>query len=300
MSPLAPHSLQSSLAPLLRARGLTWYSLQSGLRPLRQADSPRRRLSARANSPAPPNARAVAFPIIERVTFDVRPGEFVAIVGRNGAGKSTLLDLIAGLRAPAAGEIMLDDRPLSEWPAAERARTVGHLPQLVPGDVPFTAEQLVLMGRYPYADRWSESPEDEARVVDAMTRCACLEFRHRRLSTLSGGERQRVLLAACLAQQPRLLLLDEPATYLDIDQQLHCFTLLREETSRGAACLAVTHDLNLALTFCTRLLILADRTIAHDIPVASALDRPEWLALFSPRLAVSRTASGDPWISFAR
>jgi ABC-type cobalamin/Fe3+-siderophores transport system ATPase subunit len=158
----------------------------------------------------------------------------------------------------------------------------------------------VLMGRYPYADQWSESPDDEACVVDAMTRCACLEFRHRRLSTLSGGERQRVLLAACFAQQPRLLLLDEPATYLDIDQQLHCFTLLREETSRGAACLAVTHDLNLALTFCTRLLILADRTIAHDIPAAVALDHPEWLTLFSPRLAVSRTAAGHPWISFAR
>lgn len=262
--------------PLLRARDLAWYS------------------------PAPPKTRALAQPILERVTFDVRPGEFVAVMGRNGAGKSTLLDLIAALRKPAAGEITLDDRPLSAWPAAERARTIGHLPQLVPGDVPFTAEQLVLMGRYPHADRWSESPADEARVVEAMTRCACLEFRHRRLSTLSGGERQRVLLAACLAQQPRLLLFDEPATYLDIDQQLHCFTLLRDETSRGAACLAVTHDLNLALTFCTRLLILADRTIAHDLPVASALDHPEWLSLFSPRLTVNRTPSGDPWITFTR
>jgi ABC-type cobalamin/Fe3+-siderophores transport system ATPase subunit len=251
-------------------------------------------------SPAPARERALTFPILERVTFDVRPGEFVAVVGRNGAGKSTLLDLIAGLRAPAAGEIMLDGRPLSAWPVAERARRIGHLPQLVLADVPFTAEQLVLMGRYPYADRWTESPEDDARVTEAMTRCACLEFRHRRLSTLSGGERQRVLLAACLAQQPRLLLLDEPATYLDIDQQLHCFTLLREEASRGAACLAVTHDLNLALTFCTRLLILADRTIARDVSVAAALDRPDWLSLFSPRLTVSRTLAGQPWVSFAR
>jgi len=261
---------------LLRVCGLTWYS------------------------PAPQKARALAFPILERVTFDVRPGEFVAVIGRNGAGKSTLLDLIAGLRPPAAGEIILDARPLSAWPAAERARTIGHLPQLVLVNVPFTAEQLVLMGRYPHADRWSESADDEARVVEAMTRCACLEFRHRRLSTLSGGERQRVLLAACLAQQPRLLLLDEPATYLDIDQQIRCFTLLREEAARGAACLAVTHDLNLALTFCTRLLILADRTIAHDISAEGALDHPDWLSLFSPRLTVSRTATGAPWISFAR
>jgi iron complex transport system ATP-binding protein len=266
----------SAVSPLLRVRGLTWYS------------------------PAPAKERVLALPILERVTFDVRPGEFVAVIGRNGAGKSTLVDLIAGLRAPAAGEITLDDRPLHAWPAGERARTVGHLPQLVLADVPFTAEQLVLMGRYPYADRWAESAEDDARVTEAMTRCACLEFRHRRLSTLSGGERQRVLLAACLAQQPRLLLLDEPATYLDIAQQLHCFTLLREEASRGAACLAVTHDLNLALTFCTRLLILADRTIWRDVQTATALEHPEWLSLFSPRLTVTRTDTGHPWISFAR
>jgi iron complex transport system ATP-binding protein len=261
--------------PLLGVRGLTWYS------------------------PAQARERVAAFPILERVTFDVRPGEFIAVIGRNGAGKSTLLDLIAGVRAPAAGEITLDDRPLRAWPADERARAIGHLPQLVLADVPFTAEQLVLMGRYPYAERWVESAEDQARVIEAMTRCACLEFRHRRLSTLSGGERQRVLLAACLAQQPRLLLLDEPATYLDIDQQLHCFTLLREETSRGRACLAVTHDLNLALMFATRLLILADRTIAHDISVAAAAERPEWLSIFSPRLTLTHTATGHPWVSFA-
>ena len=84
-----------------------------------------------------------------------------------------------------------------------------------------------------------------------MQRCDCLQFRDRTLARLSGGERQRVLLAACLAQRPQLLLLDEPATFLDVDQQLHCFTLLRDEASRGAACLAVTHDINLALTFCT-------------------------------------------------
>jgi iron complex transport system ATP-binding protein len=264
------------MSPLVDVRDLNWYA------------------------PAPGRERVAALPILERVTFDVRPGELVAVIGRNGAGKSTLLDLIAGLRAPAAGEITLDDRPLGAWPAAERARTIGHLPQLVLAEVPFTAEQLVLMGRYPYADRWVESAEDEARVTEAMTRCACLEFRHRRLSTLSGGERQRVLLAACLAQQPRLLLLDEPATYLDIDQQLHCFTLLREETSRGGACLAVTHDLNLALTFATRLLILADRTIARDISVAAALERPEWLSIFSPRLSMTHTATGHPWVSFAR
>ena len=94
-----------------------------------------------------------------------------------------------------------------------------------------------------------------------MERCGCLEFAGRPLATLSGGERQRVFLAACLAQQARLLLLDEPATYLDVDQQLTCFSVLREEADRGVACVAVTHDLNLALTFCTRLIVLAGRRV---------------------------------------
>ena len=127
------------------------------------------------------------------------------------------------------------------------------------------AEALVLMGRYPHAGRWFESDEDREVAHEAMRRCGCLEFRRRPLGTLSGGERQRVFLAACLAQRPRVLLLDEPATFLDVDQQLECFSVLRDEADRGAACLAVTHDVNLALTFCTRLIVLADRGIARDL-----------------------------------
>jgi ABC-type cobalamin/Fe3+-siderophores transport system ATPase subunit len=109
-----------------------------------------------------------------------------------------------------------------------------------------------------------------------------------------------VLLAACLAQQQsRLLLLDEPATFLDVDQQLHCFGLLREEVERGAACIAVTHDINLALTFCTRLLVLEEQRLARDLPVDRAMEAPEWLRLFSPRLDVMRTPAGRPWVWYS-
>ena len=132
-----------------------------------------------------------------------------------------------------------------------------------------------------------------------MRRTGCEAFRDRRVSTLSGGERQRVLLATCLAQEPRLLLLDEPSTFLDVDQQLHCFSLLRDEAERGAACIAVTHDLNLALTFCTRLIVLAERKVAMDRTPADALAAPEWLGLFSDRLHLSDDAAGRRWVSFA-
>ena len=237
--------------------------------------------------------------ILQHVSFSVAAGEFVALVGRNGAGKSTLLDLIAGLRTPAEGQIFMEGRPLDAWSARDLARAVVHLPQMIRAEVAFSAEELVLMGRYPHAVAWTESAIDREVVESALRRCGCVEFRDRRLSTLSGGERQRVLLAACLAQEPKLLLLDEPATFLDVEQQLQCFHMLRDEVAGGAACIAVTHDINLALTFCTRLIVLADRTVATDVPVHAAIEDAGWLRWFSPRLEIARTPAGRPWVYYA-
>lgn len=242
--------------------------------------------------------RASSVPVLEHVSFDVAPGEFVAVMGRNGAGKSTLLDIIAGLRLPMEGAVVLADRLLEDWTAIERARLLAHLPQNLRADLAMHAEALVLMGRYPHAARWFESAEDRDLAQEAMRRCDCLEFRRRALGTLSGGERQRVFLAACLAQRSRVLLLDEPATFLDIDQQLQCFTVLRAEADRGTACLAVTHDVNLALTFCTRLIVLAERGIARDLPTETALDAPDWLHVFSHRLGVDDGTGTRPWVRY--
>jgi iron complex transport system ATP-binding protein len=243
--------------------------------------------------------RAGGRQILAGVTFEVRSGEVVVVMGRNGAGKSTLLDIVAGLKAPASGAVRLDDRSLAAWDPRARARVVAHLPQTVRPDLPFFAGELVLMGRYPHTDRWFEGDEDRAAVERAMRRTDCWDLRDRLLQTLSGGERQRVLLAACFAQTPELLLLDEPSAHLDIDQQLHCFALLREEGARGAACLAVTHDLNLALTYATRLIVLADGQVALDASVEDAIRSTEWLSLFSSRLTLATTESGRPWISYS-
>lgn len=235
--------------------------------------------------------RAGTTSIVEHVTLEAGAGEFVALTGRNGAGKSTLLDLIAGLRAPCHGEIVLSGRPLRQWAPLERARAVSHLPQALNVPSSVTVDQLVMMGRYPHADHWFESAEDRQAAEAAMTECGCLEFRDRRVSTLSGGERQRVVLAACLAQRPRVLLLDEPAAFLDIDQQLNCFDLLRRQAEAGVLCIAVSHDLNLALEFCSRLVVMADRTIVCDLPIAEAAARTDWLTRFSTRL--ERVTSSD-------
>jgi ABC-type cobalamin/Fe3+-siderophores transport system ATPase subunit len=242
--------------------------------------------------------RAGDAPIVERVTFAVAAGEFVALMGRNGAGKSTVMDLLAGLRTPHAGMALLHDRPLRDWPAIERARRVGHLPQLVRMQSPLTVEQIVMMGRYPHTDRWLESDADRAIGERAMRQCGCLPFRRRRLSTLSGGERQRVLLAACVAQDPEILLLDEPSTFLDVDQQLQSFAMLRALADSGRACIAVSHDVNLALTFCTRIIVLAGRTVACDMSIEAAMNGDEWLSLFSTRLQRIASPDGRAWVCY--
>jgi iron complex transport system ATP-binding protein len=254
---------------------------------------------------APPQLelRAVSYrfgeiPVLDKVSLSARAGEFIALMGANGAGKSTLLDLAASLRQPAEGSILLDGRQLSQWPVRVLAQRVSHLPQSVAPDLPFHVEQLVLMGRYPHTDQWHESLSDHEAVDRAMIRTHCRQFQGRRFSTLSGGERQRVLLAACLAQEAGVLLLDEPSTFLDVDQQLQCFALLQQETARQAICIAVTHDLNLALAHCSRIVVLAGNRIAADFSTHDAARAPEWLELFSPRLRMGQTPEGRPWVWF--
>ncbi len=240
--------------------------------------------------------------VLEGVSFTADAGEFVALVGTNGAGKSTLFDVLAGIRHASAGRVLLAGRELAGWAPRELARRVSHLPQALEADLPFSAEQLVAMGRYPHTDRWFESAGDHTAIEAAMRRTGCWRHRGRRFGSLSGGERQRVLLAACLAQAADVLLLDEPSTFLDIAAQLECFSLLREEAQAGKLCLAVTHDLNLALTYCTRLLVLDGGRVVRDLRGfrdGQQGQDGEWLRFFSPQLRLGHTETGAPWVWYA-
>jgi ABC-type cobalamin/Fe3+-siderophores transport system ATPase subunit len=237
-------------------------------------------------------------PVLDSVEFSAEGGEFVVLMGVNGAGKSTLVDILAGLRAPDAGKVLLQDRDIRAWPVRDRSRCISHLPQGNRHELPFTVEQVVLMGRYAFADRWFESDQDHVYAQDAMLRMDCLPFRHRLFSTLSGGEQQRVLLAACIAQCPRLMLFDEPSTYLDVHQQLHCFSTLAELAREGALCIAVTHDLNLALTHCSRVLILDQGKLAADFATEEAALNTDWLSRLSSRLRMTHTPEGKPWVLY--
>lgn len=236
--------------------------------------------------------------VLNAVDLEAGRGEFIVLMGVNGAGKSTLLDILAGLRSPQSGNVFLEGKHLAEWSAKERSARISHLPQGTHRDLPFSVEQIVLMGRYASAESWFESDDDHRYAQQAMQRMNCFYLRHRRYATLSGGEQQRVLLAACIVQHPSILLFDEPSTYLDVHQQLQCFSTIADLARDGALCIAVTHDLNLALAYCTRLLVLHQSHLAVDLPIEEAASDPAWLQWLSPRLEMTLAPDGRPWVLY--
>jgi iron complex transport system ATP-binding protein len=191
------------------------------------------------------------------ISLRAQAGECWGIVGPNGAGKSTLLRLMAGLLRPKAGRIEWDGESLASLTSRDRARKIAFLPQRVAIDADFSVRDVVLMGRFPHRSMGLfDSVWDQRVAESAMAETETAHFADRPLATLSGGEAQRVHIAAALAQQPRVLLLDEPTASLDIQHQLAVFEILREQAGAGMAVVVVTHDVNLAGDFCTRVLLL--------------------------------------------
>jgi len=239
--------------------------------------------------------------VLSNVTARLDPGAFVAIVGPNGAGKSTLLGIMAGLRQAYSGTCVYRDRDLRHWNRRALARCLSFVPQSLKLDFPFTAGQVVTMGRTPYGSGLFETAEDHAAVHRAMETTDTLAFRYRDFRSLSGGERQRVVLASALAQEPEALLLDEPTTYLDLKHQVETYRTLRDLARSGVLTVAVTHDLNLALTYADRVLMLdrgrliADGTPAHVLTASRIQD------IFSVRAFLRGGQAGErAWIVYDR
>jgi iron complex transport system ATP-binding protein len=206
-------------------------------------------------------------PVFSDVSFGLGAGEFVGLIGPNGAGKSTLLRTMAGALPATLGVVRLGDRPLSAYKPRELARRLAHLPQLPPDDGGFTVEELVMLGRHPHQAAWGgETEGDRAAVARAMETMGVAAWRHRLMGSLSGGERQRVRLAQALAQEPRVLLLDEPAAWADLRLQIELMALLSRLARGGLSVFAVLHDLNHAAQFCDRLLLLYDGGLRGEGP----------------------------------
>lgn len=192
--------------------------------------------------------------IVEDITATYTAGQMVGLVGPNGAGKSTLLRLLSGVRLPDGGRVELDGQDIHALDTKARARAVAYLPQQIPEDVPFTVYEFVRMGRYSHPG--SSTAENDAAVHQALTRMSLESVAEAPLASLSGGERQRAGIARCLAQGSRVLLLDEPIASLDLYYQLDILQHLRDLTQVGYLVVLAIHHLELAIRFCTHLLLL--------------------------------------------
>ncbi len=207
-----------------------------------------------------------AQPLLRNIHLNIPVNGFVALIGPNGAGKSTLLKLAAGLLSPQTGKIHILKKPLAAYSRRELAKVIGYVAQNFESVYSFSAEEIVLMGRYPYLSPFErESKGDRAVIRSAMESTEVWHLRHRLIHELSGGELQRVILASALAQEPRLLLLDEPTTALDLKHQVQFYRILESlRREKAMTIVTVTHDVNLAIRFCERLVVMKDGAIVAE------------------------------------
>jgi iron complex transport system ATP-binding protein len=195
--------------------------------------------------------------LVAGLSLEFRPGEFVAVLGRNGSGKTLTLHTLAGLREPQAGEVHLDGAALATLSRRAVALRLGLLAQDVEESFVTTALEAVLVGRHPHLKLWQwESAEDERIARAALTAVDLEDFAGRRTDTLSGGELRRVAVAALLAQEPRVFLLDEPSNHLDPAHQLGILGLFRKLCAAGKTVIATLHDPTVAARFADRVLLL--------------------------------------------
>jgi iron complex transport system ATP-binding protein len=251
--------------------------------------------------PQPERSREGGFSLAG-VSFAIAAGEVFGVIGPNSAGKTTLLRLLTRVVAAVGGEVRLDGRPIRHLAHAELARQIAVVPQDAPRPFPFSVEQLVLMGRYPHAPgRFFESDADRAQARAAMEATGVLHLAALPLEQLSGGERQRAMLARALAQQPRLLVLDEPTSHLDLRYQAETAALLqRVNGEHGMTVLLVSHDLNLAAEVCDRLLLLGRGRIARVGSPVDVLQREVLEEVFGCAVVIDvNPTSGRPVIQVA-
>ena len=206
--------------------------------------------------------------LLDGVSLRADRGQFVGLIGPNGAGKSTLLRTISGILRYRRGAVSLEGADLQTLSSREIASSLALIPQIAPYTYGFTSMELVLMGRYPHLGRFQiEGKEDDRIARDAMRLTETEQFADRTLDTLSGGERQRVFVARALAQQPRILLMDEPTANLDVLHQLKVLDLVRRLVDDGLTAIAAIHDLNMAARYCDKLVLLSGgRVLAEGSP----------------------------------
>lgn len=226
---------------------------------------------------------------IDRVTLDIARGERVAVVGPNGSGKSTLLRIMGGLIRPTSGSLAFNGSPLSALTSRERARRIAYVPQDTAVPFEFSIREIVAMGRSPYLGALGfETPADLAAIETAMDQMELGGLADRSILDVSGGERQRAMIARALAQQPAVLLLDEPAANLDLKHQVDLHRALDDlQRTHGLTAVMVSHDLN-AVTDCARIIVLSDGLVHAAGSPAEVLTERMIREVFACRALIDR------------
>ncbi|MCP3914471.1 MAG: ABC transporter ATP-binding protein [bacterium] len=229
---------------------------------------------------------------VDGVDFEADRGELVCIAGPNGAGKSTLLKLLAGLEKPSAGTVQLEGAPLARTRAKVRARKIALLPQTLTALPDVTVKRFVAYGRYAHQGVFTRATAEDGRAVArALEQADVADLGQRLLTELSSGQRQRALVARALAQEAELLLVDEPTNALDPEHQIAVFELLARLSCEGHAAVVVTHDLNLASQFATRVGLVAEgRKVADGVP-GEVLVREVLEPVYGSKLAYGEMAA---------
>jgi iron complex transport system ATP-binding protein len=240
--------------------------------------------------------------LLRGVSLHVAPGELVGVIGPNGAGKTTLLRAVTGLLRPAGGTIALAGTPIEARRARDRARTVAVVEQLPEAPPTMLVRDLVMIGRFPHLGLLGrETARDGAIAASAMASAGCEALADRMLGTLSGGERRRAFIARALAQEPRLLLLDEPTAGLDASAQGEIFEVIRaladHPAGPRAGVLVVVHDLTLAAAWCDRLVLLHSGEVVASGPPAEVVTAEHLARVYGPYVSVlAHPETGAPLV----
>lgn len=226
--------------------------------------------------------------VLHNINLFVNAGEMVGLIGPNGSGKTTLIKLASGILKPKEGEISLDGSSLSQLSRKAIARSVAVVPQQFHIPFAFTVNEVATLGRIPFLRAFAgESKVDRQLVANALELVGITELKERRFDELSGGERQKVILAMALAQQPKLLLLDEPIVHLDIAHQIEILELIRRlNVEQGLTVIGAMHDLNLAALYFDRLIMLKEGRVSADGTPAQVLTEARIKEVFSASVRV--------------
>lgn len=237
-------------------------------------------------------------PVLRDISISIREGEFVSILGPNGSGKTTLIKSLTGIIRDIKGEVLLDGKPVWSYRRKEFARFVSFLPQNPPTSLPFLVKDIVMMGRYPYIKRFeAEKRRDIEAVEYAMQLMEIEKLGKRHLMELSGGEVKRVFIAQAIAQESKVLFLDEPTANLDINYQVEIFKMLRKfNLEMNKTIVLITHDINHAARFAERIILLKKGSIYKKGTPEAIININNLKTVFNTDVYIEYDSENKPYI----